>query len=337
MGGEEKKVDLNINEQDPERTGDRPTQQQALWEDFDKNRLEAIKKNLEERFVVPPFSVLDTRQGYWQEGKRLWLELGIKSEVGRDENVLFSEGGQSRLNEMLAERGHTAGTFIGVSVFDPVVCELMYKWFCPKGGTVLDPFAGGSVRGVVAEYLGYKYTGIELRPEQIKSNQEQAKAINLAPLWMVGDSEEVLGGLAKQYDFIFSCPPYFNLEVYSDLPGELSAMKKYEDFIVKYNRIIKKLVAKLQPNRFACFVVSNIRNPKTGYFYNLVADTQDAFAAAGAWLYNEAVLINPAGTLPIRVSRQFPISRKLGKSHQNVLIFFNGNPQQIKKDFKEAE
>lgn len=38
---------------------------------------------LAERFVVPPFSVLDARQGYWQERKRAWIALGIQSEIGR--------------------------------------------------------------------------------------------------------------------------------------------------------------------------------------------------------------------------------------------------------------
>ena len=33
----------------------------------------------------------------------------------------------------------------GTSIFDPVLCEIAYRWFCPAGGTVLDPFAGGSV------------------------------------------------------------------------------------------------------------------------------------------------------------------------------------------------
>ena len=44
---------------------------------------------LRERFVVPPFSVLDARQGYWQERKRAWLSLGIKSELGRGDDVLY--------------------------------------------------------------------------------------------------------------------------------------------------------------------------------------------------------------------------------------------------------
>lgn len=47
----------------------------------------AARLTLSERFLVPPFSVLDARQGYWQDRKRAWIALGIQSELGR--------GGQS--------------------------------------------------------------------------------------------------------------------------------------------------------------------------------------------------------------------------------------------------
>lgn len=40
-------------------------------------------QKLADRFLVPPFSVLDAKQGYWQDRKRYWLSLGIKSELGR--------------------------------------------------------------------------------------------------------------------------------------------------------------------------------------------------------------------------------------------------------------
>lgn len=39
--------------------------------------------SLAERFGIPPFSVFDARSGTWQERKRAWLSLGIKSELGR--------------------------------------------------------------------------------------------------------------------------------------------------------------------------------------------------------------------------------------------------------------
>ena len=45
------------------------------------------RATLADRFLVPPFSVLDARQGYWQERKRQWLALGIQSELGRGDGV----------------------------------------------------------------------------------------------------------------------------------------------------------------------------------------------------------------------------------------------------------
>ena len=42
-------------------------------------------KSLADKFGIPPFSVLNAREGWWQDRKRAWIELGIKSEVGRGE------------------------------------------------------------------------------------------------------------------------------------------------------------------------------------------------------------------------------------------------------------
>lgn len=39
--------------------------------------------SLAEKFGVPPFSVLNAREGWWQDRKRQWLALGIQSELGR--------------------------------------------------------------------------------------------------------------------------------------------------------------------------------------------------------------------------------------------------------------
>ena len=95
----------------------------------------------------------------------------------------------------------------GVSVFDPALCELIYNWYVPKNGEILDPFCGGSVRGIVSNYLGYKYTGIDIRQEQIDSNREQSLEIckiTNQPNYYVGDSNKVLTGFTKKFDFIFS-------------------------------------------------------------------------------------------------------------------------------------
>lgn len=40
---------------------------------------------LKDRFIVPPFSILDSKQGYWRERVNMWKSIGIKSELGRGE------------------------------------------------------------------------------------------------------------------------------------------------------------------------------------------------------------------------------------------------------------
>ena len=152
---------------------------------------------LRDKFLEPPFSVLDTRQGSWQNRKRRWIAKGLKSEVGRKENLTHVMPMKSYNSENMKEEYYEKGKEVGTSVFDPALTELMYNWFCPGNGNILDPFAGGSVRGIVANYLGYKYTGIELRQEQVDSNREQALNIlevNNQPQWYCGDSEKVLSG-----------------------------------------------------------------------------------------------------------------------------------------------
>jgi len=43
------------------------------------------KDTLADKFGIPPFSVLNAREGWWQNRKRAWLAIGIKSELGRGE------------------------------------------------------------------------------------------------------------------------------------------------------------------------------------------------------------------------------------------------------------
>lgn len=224
----------------------------------------------------------------------------------------------------------------GTSIFDPVLCELVYRWFCPPGGSVLDPFAGGSVRGVVAAVLGLKYTGIDLSERQIEANRQQAKMIcpDNQPIWVVGDSAEAKTIVPGHYDLIFSCPPYADLEVYSEDAKDLSTMP-YDEFIKAYREIIVGCVLMLKDNRFAVFVVGDVRDKK-GFYRNFPAHTIDAFQDAGMTLYNQAILITAVGSLPIRVGRQFESGRKLGKTHQDVMMFFKGDPMEIKKTIDKA-
>jgi DNA modification methylase len=270
--------------------------------------------------MIKPFSILDTRTKEWQDRKRWWINTyGIKSELGREQTISKSKFWETEET---------------VSIFDATLCETMYEWFCPKGGKILDPFAGGSVRGIVAEEMGYKYTGIDISETQIEANRLQSKK----PNWIIGDSEDVLEDLGNEdYDFVFTCPPYYDLEIYSDKEEDLSNMSD-TDFDDKYFSILGEAYSKLKPNRFMCIVLSEVRevsktgNYKIGKYRNLLAKTVLACEEMGFGFYNDMVLFNSQHQASRISKTYFERNRKVASVHQNVLVFIKGNPDIATED-----
>ena len=297
--------------------------------------LDDLKQSLNDKFIIPPFSVFDTRQGYWQERKDKWKGLGIKSEIGRDNNLAYK--GDLGNYDYFGVKDSVLEN--GTSIFDPVLCEICYKWFNIRNGKILDPFAGGSVRGIVANVLGYNYTGIDLSEKQIKANYDNANELNCNMdilNWINDDSNNVDNYIEdNSMDMIFTCPPYFDLEVYSKKENDLSNMN-YDDFKISYKNILKKCCKKLKNNRFGIVVISDVRDKK-GYYRNLIDLTKEAFIESGVGFYNDIILLNSVGTARLRANMSFTSSRKVVKIHQNVLVFYKGDQKEIKNNYKEVD
>ena len=475
-----------------------------------------LNKGLLGKFRFPPFSILKTYDAEWAKRKKSWISIGLQSEVGRNEKGMANNSINSIFKRNRKAGGGESRT--NISIFDPVLCELMYSWFCPPKGVVIDPFAGGSVRGVIAAYMDKSYWGCELRPEQVQANYEQADILlgnfkqikisnkmmrqrfhdcnldyikntckgrccqgnktllvtihpseqnffeqlgakidensfiipdsrGLCPFkqndgtcgihtrkpfgcaaspftlnskdtliirnryrlmpcykerkkipaykahqeslrkilgdentdyltkyldeggekdillnipysnyrrlkdndqfkkgessanpasgklnWVCGDSLHEIKK-APEADFIFSCPPYGNLEVYSDIDGDISNLN-YNEFLESYQQIITESLSRLKNNRFACFVVSNFRG-KQGFIHDFVGDTIKAFENNQVFLYNDIVLATSLGSLPIRAGKIFDTKRKVGKAHQNILVFYKGDPNKIPEIMKK--
>ena len=277
--------------------------------------------SLADRFVVPPFSVLDKRSGDWNSRRRQWLSLGIQSELGRGEGLTY---GLSHAGWKDGER-----TSDKTSIFDPVLCELAYRWFSAPGDRVLDPFAGGSVRGIVASWLARHYTGIDIRKEQVEANYDQMHIADVGhpPRWLLGDARDIEpNDTHDEYDLVFTCPPYADLEVYSDDPRDLSTMR-YDAFLREYQRSLAAAASVLRPDRYFVVVIGDARDKRSadGRYYGLVADTINAARNIGLSLYNDMVLMTPVGSVRLTVTRQFMRTRKIGRIHQYVLIFTKGD------------
>ena len=281
------------------------------------------RKTLAERFIVPPFSVLDTRQGYWQDRKKSWKEL-------------ISDCGETRegtLHNPTISTKSVMNKMDSFSLLDPILAELSNKWFGIDGGKTFDCFAGDSVFGYVSSYLGNEFTGIELRKEQAELNNDRIKEFSKSK-YICDDGQNVLKHIEiNSQDLLFSCPPYFDLEVYSDLKNDASNQKEYGNFLKIIEKAFIDSLKCLKDNRFAVITVGDIRDKK-GFYRNFISDVKNIFIGNGALLYNEMILIEVLGSLPLRVGR-FMKHRKVGKCHQNVLVFYKGDPTQIKENYRE--
>lgn len=278
-----------------------------------------LPDSLLESFVVPPFSTLDTRQGYWQDRKKMW-------------NKYLGDTGKTRDGEFgrtynITKQGLNKQT----SMFDPVLAELMYKWFCPAKGKVLDPFGGEQTKGIVAGLMNLQYQGIELRAEQVHVNNEQSKIYDNVN-YVCGDSTK-LDTLIKdsEFDFVFTSPPYFNLEEYSNNKADLSKAS-YDKFISDLSIIFSQCYDKLKDDSFAVVKIGDLRDNK-GELIGLVPDFINIMRLIGYKYYNEIILVNQSGSAALRAAGNMK-SRKVVKCHQNVLVFYKGDIKHIKDKFE---
>lgn len=289
---------------------------------FDQEEPQQGKGSLVDKFIVPPFSVFDTRQGYWANRKRLWLEKTGNLSETRDSE--FGKIGGNKNDNMMSLIND------GTSNFDPVLAEIMCKWFCVEGGKILDPFGGEQTKGVVAGELGFKYKGVEIRQEQVDLNRSKTEKFSDVK-YICGDSNDISKLIKERdFDFCFTSPPYYDLEIYSK--DDMSALGTYEEFMKFYKNIFAQCFEMLKPDSFLAIKVGEIRNKKTSEYRAFVADNVKLFQELGFYFYNDIVLVTPVGTAQLRASQSMA-TRKICKTHQNILVFYKGNLKNIKEKF----
>ncbi len=276
------------------------------------------------KFIIPPVSYLDTKQAYWSERKS---SLIARYGMGETKDGVLADGLMASINK-------------GASLFDPVLCELIISWFNICGGRVFNPFCGEASIGFISGALGCEFTGIDIRQEQVDINRGiiEKAGIEPKPRYFCGDSKNLdsiltANGEDGKFDLIFSSPPYYDLEIYSDNKADLSTKGTYEEFIADYKIIFEQAIDRLKYNRFLVVKVGEIRDEE-GRYRNFVGDNIRIFTELGLNYYNEIILLNQFGTAPMRFNQNFK-TRKIVKIHQNILVFFLGDMKKIPEIFKE--
>ena len=243
----------------------------------------------------------------------------IKRRV-RDWRRLTGETGHSGARDETFRKDHNS-VYTGThSVFPaPLMEMIIMRYGGPIGSHILDAFAGGPPRGLVSCIMGHRYTGYEIRQEQIDENISTLGMLGLTGAsYHCGDGRYLAGG--GDYDCAITCPPYFDLEIYSDGHNDLSNLGNYSEFNASMWLSANSHFERLKPGAFACIIVGLFRDKKTGELIDFPADTVENFRDAGFIYWQNIILSKNFASAAVRAANAWK-GHKLVPRHENLLVF----------------
>lgn len=282
-----------------------------------------------------------TMTNVWNPNKGDWLRLK------REWNAKINEAGAAKgiANPLFASRdGCWQGTngFANVvtghahngnaSVLDPVVCEVILRFFMPREGRrVYNPFGGGVQFGFISGSYGYEYIASEIRQNQCDANNAICEGLNSAK-WIQSDSSTYEPD--GMFDLVFACPPYYKVEKYIDYDGnppdgEINSFSTYEQFRDALWAGYRKAYDHLNENCFFVIMTGDSRD-KNGAYYCSESETELFLKSLGMSIYNKIVYVESEFTRLAHAKKTLNM-RKFPKREQKIIVAYKGDIPSIKE------
>jgi tRNA G10 N-methylase Trm11 len=219
--------------------------------------------------------------------------------------------GEQKLDITRRERGFSSkrSSRSEYSYFSCEIAKICTGLFFKNCTKIFDPFAGWGDRHYFAKEYGYDYIGYDINPKAI----EHAKKIFNVDNTLADSFND---DLPSDYDAVWSCPPYWNLEQYTN--EGIDGCKTWEGFLDKYFTIIKNACRNLSEGGTFCFYVGDWRNK--GVYYDLTYQTQKILSESGMVPF-DMVIGNRKRT---KISIMIPQAMKFGytvKVHETLLVY----------------
>ena len=260
-----------------------------------------------------------SREGCWQG------EAGFSNVVNTRRKL--DEAGEIKVST----KAHNGNA----SVLDPVACEVIARFFMPKGGKkVYNPFGGGVQMGYVAGACGYEYTASEIRQNQCDANN---KICSEFPSVQWIQSNSATYEPEGKCDLVFTCPPYYKVEKYIDYDGkspdgEINSLDTYEKFRDTLFAGYKKAIEHLNDNCFFVVMTGDSRD-KNGAYYCCESEHEIFFKEQGLSVYNKIIYLECEFTRLAQAKKTLHV-RKFPKREQKIIVAYKGKLKDIKEHFK---
>ncbi len=223
------------------------------------------------------------------------LEVGAQTSERRDVGSHDSQSSRARYSHFPAE-----------------VCGLCFQLFLRDATLVFDPFAGWGERHSAAIAAGRRYVGFDINPHAIAEAERVYGVQNT-----LADSREAP---IPAFDGLLTCPPYWNLEAYSD--SGIDACRGWEEFLSIYGSILGRCWNAAKPGAVFCIMTGDWRADH--HYYDLTHQTRSVMERMGATFWDE-VIVSRASVTKIKI--MIPQAVKLGytvKLHETLSVFKKG-------------
>jgi len=205
------------------------------------------------------------------------------------------------------------------SRFHPHLAEVVIRYWSLPGDLIVDPFSGRSTRAVVAVALGRDYIGFEVVPSVAVKTQANADEVRKGGAVIFNSNGIFLKELRENSaDLIFTCPPYHRLERYESVPGQLSDIKRYEDFLEAIEISARNIFRVLKPGKFLAWVCADWRDGKAFRLFHY--DSLRIFQEAGFVPWDIVIIHNLSPFAALQAGK-VAAKRYTSKIHEYLLVF----------------
>lgn len=236
-------------------------------------------------------------------------------EIVKKLKLIVGDDGSTR--QLVGKEMRLMGSKVGVSIFNPHLAQMILSAYCPAEARVYDPFGGGGTRGFVAAAMGHQYLGIEIRQEEVDRIIAQQRALNLEFGIVCADST-LYEPEVEAFDFSYTCPPYYDLEVYSHQAGDMSNAGSYHEFLAMLRGSLRGTYKALKAGALAVWVVGNFR-AKDGTLRHFNGDLITLADSVGFKLHDELIFWGASGAAAQRAG-QFEANRKSVRVHEYIVV-----------------
>lgn len=221
------------------------------------------------------------------------------------------------------------------SIFNPAVAAWLLNCYAPSSGVCLDPFAGGGTRAIMAAKHGLRYVGTELRRAECAAVRERCEraGVDHSVEIIEGDARHLAAYIGKSVgDFLLTCPPYHDLEVYGGGPADLSMCADYDAFCAALGEVVTATRDALKPGAKSCWVIGMTRD-RTGELLPLHHAIARAHASVGGFRFKEEIVLHVQNTGAIQRIGQFDKGdRRLVRVHEYALVFVREGATNVQRD-----